>query len=131
MISTVRTRSVVADAKPTRQSKPREIYTAKPSTPIKGGPKHHHWHQQKKNLLHAISNLESLQQKYQKTLYEHWSSSIIQNDCPLEMPIPIYPPCLDFAIESLKQNIKEFVQLNPLHEVTSILRSIGFESSSI
>jgi hypothetical protein len=34
MISTVHTRSVVADAKPTRQSKPCEIYAAKPSAPI-------------------------------------------------------------------------------------------------
>ena len=64
MISTVRTRSAVADAKPTRQSKPRDFYVAKPSTPIKGGPKNHHWPQQKTNLLNAISNLESSQRKY-------------------------------------------------------------------
>jgi hypothetical protein len=83
MISTVRTCSVVADAKPTRPFKPCEIYVAKPSTPIKGGPKHQHWHQQEKNLLQAIANLESSKRVYRKSLHKQWSSSIIQNDRPL------------------------------------------------
>jgi hypothetical protein len=61
---------------------------------------------------------------YRKSLHKHWSSSIIQNDRPLETPLPIYPACSDLAIESQ-------TKLNPLYEVTSSIRSIGFEHSSI
>ena len=129
VVASVRTRAATANAKPTRNTTPPERFLAKPSTPTRSGPKQH-WTKKKKDLLQIIGNLEASTNVYRSTLHAQWTSSVIQADRPLETPAQ-YSPCTEMAVEALKQKIKKFVNENPLHELTSILRTIGFESNTI